>query len=135
MEQLRHSVQIGNIFSCIDGDSRYTSIIDVQFNTRDGSIDVMRLESAPSDGMDGSGRPESAVVKQRATLPNPTGSQLVKAIKMVMDDTVKRYGKPTKSFEFMVDGVHVQGLNARNAQRAIDSAKHGLTNSVDDRLN
>jgi len=117
-----NAVEFGYITACIAGDSRYTTRIDVRLNTKDGTVEVRRLENGASGGMDGAGSSEPFAVRQQVTVTQPTGAKIVKAIKMVMDATVKRYGKPTKNFEWELgQGVTpVKGLNATNAQVALN---------------
>jgi hypothetical protein len=116
-----NAVEIGYINACIAGDYRYSTKIDVRFNTKDGTVEVRRLENGACGGMDGDGTSEPFAVRQQVTVTQPTGAKIVKAIKMVMDVTVKRYGKPTKLFCWGTHANGRDGLSAKNAQWALDN--------------
>jgi hypothetical protein len=120
-----NAVEIGRISACIDGAARYTTVIDVRYNSKDGTVEVRRLENGACGGMDGDGRSDPFAERQRVTVTEPTGAKIVKAIKMVMDVTTKRYGKPTKNFEWELgQGTQpIKGLNAKNAQIALNEAR------------
>lgn len=120
MSSMEHTLKVGFVHACIAGDTRYTTVIDVCLDTRDGSVEVSRRENSATGGMDGDGRSDPFSVRQRVTIPKPTGALVVKAIKMVMDTTIKRYGKPTKNFAWTAFGERRIGLNAKNAQWVID---------------
>lgn len=117
-----HSTTLGYISACIAGDYRYSTRIDVVLDTRDGTVEVRRLENGAVGGMDGPGGSYPMDVKQRVTIAKPTGKDIVKAIKMVMDTTIKTYGKPSKRFEWLVS-PRKQGLAAATAQLALDHAR------------
>jgi hypothetical protein len=120
-----NAVEFGYITACIDGDARYTTMIDVRYNMKDGTVEVRRRENGACGGMDGDGCSDPFSERQRVTVTEPTGSKIVKAIKLVMDATVKRYGKPTKNFEWLFGqgAPTVKGLNATNAQTALNEVR------------
>jgi hypothetical protein len=120
-----HSTTLGYISACIAGDYRYSTRIDVVLDTRDGTVEVRRLENGAVGGMDGPGGSYPMDVKQRVTIAKPTGKDIVRAIKMVMDTTIKTYGKPSKRFTWTGGQSwekSLVGLSAKNAQMALDAA-------------
>lgn len=111
---------IGSIYATIGFDNRYWTRLTVYLV---GDTAVLKIASASafmgSDGPGGSVDDPSKVV---ATVP-ANGPAIVKALKAAisLDDTLKRYAK-LKDFSWTLRGarVDVKGLNAENAQKAVD---------------
>lgn len=108
-------IEIGYINACIAGDYRYSSRLSVQV---DGSkAHVILTENGAVGGMDGPGGSTPFRETSRTTVDAKPGD-IVKAIKSTMDDTIKRYGKPTKNFVWV--GVKERGLSTTKAKAALE---------------
>jgi hypothetical protein len=114
---MREEQVIGTISACIAGDTRYTTVIWVKYLPKTGTVEVTREENGACSGMDGNGMSDPFHVLQRVSIARPDGKSIVKAVKMVMDSTIKTYGKPTKRFNWRNAGV---GMSAALAQKALD---------------
>jgi hypothetical protein len=114
--------EVGRISACIAGDHRYTTVIRVTYFPKTKSVEVTREENGATGGMDGRGGSEPFCVLQRVSIARPDGKSIVKAVKMVMDDTIRTYGKPTKNFCFNTGATFMPkvGLSAQKAQRALE---------------
>lgn len=111
------SVQIGYINACIDGDHRYSSRLSVLIEGP--KAHVVLSENGAVGGMDGPGG-ATAFRETRRTTVDAKPAAIVKAIKATMDETIKRYGKPTKSFVWV--GLTERGISARLVTEAMSLA-------------
>lgn len=110
-----NTVEIGYINACIAGDRRYSSKVRVLL---DGSkAHVVLEENGPVGGMDGPGGSHGFSETKRVTVEANPGA-IVRAIRSTMDDTIKRYGKPSKSFVWV--GVKGRGLSVLRCKEALD---------------
>ena len=124
---IAQGTRIGSITADIDGDNRYTSKVTVTVSdTRSWAehpvVTVQRLENGARGGMDGSGGSYHMAVRASTELINPSSRELVEAIKDKFDDTILRYGKPTKRFEWFGPGrydIMAHGLSIAKAQAAL----------------
>ena len=122
--------QIGTISACIAGDPRYATRVNVLYEVRGDWARVERWESSAAGGMDGDGRANPMTLRHWITVdPRRCGGlieldarDVVKAIKAILDATVRRYGKPTKNFSWPGVG---QGLGLATVRRAIAAARDG----------
>lgn len=108
-------IEIGYISACIAGDYRYASRLSVVI---DGGVAHVTLsENGAIGGMDGPGGSSPFRETARTTVDAKPGD-IVKAIKSTMDNTIKRYGKPTKSFVWV--GTKDRGLSTTKCKAALD---------------
>lgn len=109
---------IGTLSACIDGDHRYTSRLEVTLE--DGKASIVLLENGAVGGMDGPGGSTPFVVVNSVTVEPPDATVIVRLAKNIMDDTLRRYGKPTKRFWWPQVGAY--GLNIANCKAALANA-------------
>lgn len=115
---MSNPTKIGYINACIAGDYRYSSRLEVLVDGEQAY--VVLSENGAVGGMDGPGGATGFRETRRSTVPaQPT--DIIMAIKRVMDDTIKRYGKPTKNFVWV--GVADHGLARGRCQQALDALK------------
>lgn len=110
-------VSIGSIYACIAGDHRYASQVSVKVDETAKKVFVILEENGAVGGMDGPG----GSTPMRETAKRECGykpAEIIKAIKSVMDDTIKRYGKPTKNFRWYPSG---KGLSAKACKDALEA--------------
>jgi hypothetical protein len=110
--------KIGWIYANIAGDHRYGSCVAV-FRDAAGEVGVERSENGAVGGMDGPGGAYPMLPKEIKFLgTDPKPADLVRAIKEMFDDTITRYGKPTKRFHWCTGKT---GLSAALAREALSS--------------
>ena len=108
------SVRIGHINACIAGDYRYSSRLEVFIEGP--KAHVVLSENGAVGGMDGPGGTTPYRETRRMTV-DAKPAAIVKAIKSTMDETIKRYGKPSKSFSWV--GTDDRGLSAKLVTEAM----------------
>lgn len=111
---------LGYVHACIGGDHRYSTELKV-FLRDDLMVEVVRSENGAVGGMDGPGGATPYGVRATETV-EPDGKLVIRAIKRLMDRTIKEYGKPTKNFTWYLDGGDRKGLSAALATAAIERA-------------
>jgi hypothetical protein len=111
-------IEIGYINACIDGDRRYSSRLSVQ--VEGDKAHVILTENGATGGMDGPGGSDPFRETKRTTVEK-NSTDIVKAIKATMDDTIKRYGKPSK--RFLWPGVSEPGLSTARCKQALEFLK------------
>jgi len=112
-----NTTKIGYINACIAGDFRYASRVEVLLEGTQAH--VVLLENAAVAGMDGPGTSTPFAETRRKTV-EAKPADIVKAIKAVMDETITRYGKPTKNFVWV--GVKERGLSVARCKEALKIA-------------
>lgn len=110
--------QIGYISACIAGDYRYTSIVKV-LQDEDGAVTVQRLENGAIGGMDGPGGSYGCGVREAVKLEKPTPANVVRVVRALFDETIRRYGKPSKEFTWYTPKGRVKGISAAKAKLAL----------------
>jgi len=111
--------ELGYLSSCIAGDYRYASRLIVALADDESCIIVQRQENGAIGGMDGPGGAHGFDVRFEQSLPlDCTAKQLVTVMQRAMDDTLRRYGKPSKSFKWQCGA---RGLTQKSAQQMLAS--------------
>ena len=111
------NIKIGGIYACIEHDHRYATRVEV-LRDEDGNIWVIRSENGAHGGMDGDGTADPFEVRAKQNLgTDPAPALVLGVIKAHFDDTVKRYGKPTKKFSW--SGTRECGLNRKLVVEAL----------------
>ena len=125
---MNNSIRIGSLRTTLDGDSRYTDIINV-YVLEDDSVQVKVTTSVPQGGWDAcNGNTHTDVYSLREFPKDALAKDILKYIKGVCANTnlnFKRYGKPTKNFSW-IDSTSVHGaygLNLKNLQNALGLAR------------
>lgn len=117
-------IQIGYLSAHIPGDFRYNDVLKVMYDTEQDCC-VCRVESSTASGdMDSFDTLSTYGTKDMCTGAMPTGAVLVKLIKTVMGNSeylFKRYGKPSKSFKWLL--TKKVGLSAALAQETLHIAR------------
>lgn len=112
--------EIGSLYATIGEDNRYWSRVSAKKNG--DTVTITISGGTAFMGSDGPGGSVPDPDKLIATVP-ANGPAVVKALKAAIskDDTLSRYGK-LKNFEWHLgrDSKRTLGLNAENAQKAID---------------
>lgn len=92
--------QIGDITASIAGDYRYTTRITVEYDPDTHDVVIKRMENGAVGGMDGPGGSHGFGVtgEKHLDATRQSAQQIVNEIKNMFDNTVTRYGKPTKNF-------------------------------------
>ena len=110
---------VGYVEAHIGYDWSYGSKITVH-RSEFGEFTIDLLERSPWGGMDGDKIKTHTSCRDSVTLNDPSPSQLVKAIRSLIDDTIKTYGKPTKRFQWVAPGLGtLQGLSITNAKMVL----------------
>lgn len=112
-------ITLGGIYACISGDHRYATRIVASLFPEDNTVIIQRLENGAVGGMDGNGAAHGFEVSESVIVDAKPGA-IVKAIKNIMDDTVKQYGKPTKRFTWY--GTEDKGLSVNKCKAALEFA-------------
>ncbi len=115
--------QIGSLDASIGYDSRYTDYLRVEYDPEVDTAYVSVKESTAIGGNDGPGGSFSNGYNLKSTIVKPTAKTLLDAIKCVTGNNnynFKKYGKPTKNFEWSIDNEEKLGLNAKLAQAALN---------------
>jgi hypothetical protein len=130
MEQQYIKWLIGEIDACIGGDLRYSTTIKVYLVGNPGEmnrVEIYRSETNAAGGMDGPGGSWNTGMKLVATQNANKPAEVIKFIKHSFDDTIRRYGKPTKRFMWFTEddgGENPQyGLSAKLCAAAIANAR------------
>ena len=116
---------LGFVIAGIDGDTRYTTRVDVwlvEDHRVHGvrTILISRTESAPTGGMDSFTRSEWRETWARALSAKDTLPAIVlKTVRSAFDDTIVRYGKPTKRFRWYTHKGPVNGFSAATVKAAL----------------
>ena len=120
--------KIGSISAHIPGDYAYSDYIRVSYDIDTDDACVESFCTAPAGGMDARqyGNVETSTGKW--LLRKPTGKELIRIIKgpaFKVADLVPKYGKPSKSFGWIVDDDPdpTEGLNVKLVDRALQYAK------------
>jgi len=132
---------IGYVSACIGGDERYRQYLEVCIVIpEDGHPPrtVIRLhESNPVGGMDGPGFSEGKYIVNRSCISSKGLKDLsrytVQMVKSILDnegDTIKRYGKPTKTFRWSPTGT--KGLSVTSCLEALQANVKGDDESEGD---
>ena len=120
-------IRIGEISACIAGDSRYTSRVQVWSN---GDVVEVRLyESGAVGGMDGPGGRFELPGKVLSTVPFKAKDISI-AVRHACnaDDTIRRYGKPSKEFRWGQYWHPVaQGISVAKVKVAMEWCKYMLS--------
>jgi hypothetical protein len=116
--------QIGYLSACIGGDTRYTSTLTVRVDRTTKRVSVQIRESGASGGMDGPGGSYDAGVTFSNDLIDPTPKKLLESVRRAIeyDGVLKRYGRPTKQFEWGSSYPKTRGLNQAHAKAALEAA-------------
>lgn len=127
MDQSYSGTKIGYISANIDGDHRYTSRVEVYVDFASDQAFCLLLENGAVGGMDGPGGSTPFRITDKRVV-KPTAKDVLNGVKSVMDDTIRRYGKPTKRFSWV--GTEKQGLSQALAGEAIVFAKGDVEEDV-----
>lgn len=123
-----NSFCIGEISACIGGDYRYGTCLRVLVEP--GLIRIMLRSRSPVGGMDG---PDATFETDKevrrfnvSSAERPKAApilvaELRKLFKKVDGGTIARYGTPTKSFNWFIDGEIKNGLSAALARQALEA--------------
>ena len=122
------TVQFGRTDACIGGDTRYTDVLTVAYRPHTRSVVIVVTESSPSGGRD-SHDGGSTFGGRTVEVKDPTPANVLEATKRLLADerfSFKRYGKPTKRFEWETgeEGVNGRshGLSLALCRKALDEA-------------
>lgn len=139
MNATKRHTTIGSINACIAGDYRYSTKVHVIFQPSedsdlliDGTYIVQRLENGAVGGMDGPGGATGFVITGSITFPTSApAKEMVEAVRCLCDDTIQRYGKPSKNFQWL-DGrggyrAIAEGISVAKAKKAF--AAHAKANA------
>lgn len=113
---------IGRISACIAGDHRYSSRVEVRYNSLTHVAHIDRFENGATGGMDGHGGADPFTATAGETVFAATPKLVLAAVKHSFDDVIRRYGKPTKNFTWYVEGKRKTGLNVVLVAEAMASA-------------
>jgi len=120
--------EIGRLSANLAGDSRYTDVVTVALDD-DLSVTVALNGSGPAGGMDTlPGSPASKPLWntdfERKTGPNAQAKEVVELVYAALrqSQVIKRYGKPTKDFEWTSgDRRRMRGLSIKLVQQILAS--------------
>lgn len=118
---------MGSIDANIDGDNRYQEIMRVYYHPSDDSATVECASLGPAGGRDyyGPGQSDFSVSYQDRLPPGVTAAQIIRSVKFGMGSTIKRYGKPTRNFAWVVDDDNevAHGLSVNIVNTALSYSK------------
>ena len=115
--------QIGWLKASVGGDLRYTDRLSVSYNQDNDTVTVSVSESSPAGGMD-SFTPSISRDSFSETYPANDLKRIMESIKHVVSSSnyaFKKYGKPTKNFEWNDESLF--GLSMANLAASIAQAR------------
>jgi hypothetical protein len=119
-------IKIGDLDANIAGDYRYTDILEVFYVPETNDVHVKVKSSSPGGGRDtlGSELLWTEVVNRKCEAHPKCIIKLIKNIIAGPNLNFKRYGKPSKNFEWITKCHRTNyGLNSTYAGTALDLAK------------
>jgi hypothetical protein len=110
---------IGEVSACIAGDYRYTTFVVIEFDPNINQVIIQRKENGAIGGMDGPGGSYGFGItgERHFDVASTPAQQILNAIKSMFDDTITRYGKPSKNFYWQYTGEY--GISKKKLENAL----------------
>jgi len=124
---MNNAIKIGSLRATIAGDDRYTDTIKVLVMV-DDSVRIEVSSSCPSGGRDSFSDATFDSVKVWEFPKETLAKDILKQVKAICANdnyNFKRYGKPTKNFNWIdaTSNHGAYGLNLKNLQNALGLAR------------
>lgn len=111
---------LGAIDACIAGDWRYSTRIELRAS--DDSFDIVTRDTGAAGGMDSQSGAYALPERVWISLPrSATNVRIIRELRrcIASNGVVRRYGKPSKRFEWRIGDERATGVSATLCQRAL----------------